>query len=73
MYLPRDPDLSFQNALKQFLQIIKPGLRECSFAKAMEIHKLSFYMEKNALSITTLICSEKNLLCISACEGRLTG
>jgi len=62
MYLPRDPDLSFQNALKQFLQVIKPVLRECSFAKAMEIHKLSFYMEKNALSITTLIRSEKNFM-----------
>jgi len=59
MYLPRDPDLSFQNALKQFLQVIKPSLRERSFAKPMDIHKLSFYIEKNALSITTLIYSEK--------------
>ncbi len=62
MYLLRDSDLSFQNALKQFLQVIKPSLRERSFAKAMEIHKLSFYMEKNALSITTLIFVSERVL-----------
>jgi hypothetical protein len=71
MYLPRNPDLSFQNALKQFVQVTKPGLKECSFAQAMERHNLYFYMQKNALSITTWICSEKNLLSILACEGRV--